>query len=121
MPALLQQRNNPSRSLSKRANKKYKPGAERRHSLETIKIRGGRPLHGNVKVGGSKNDTVAIMAGALLVPGKTVLRNVPRIRDVNTLIEIFSRLGAVCTFLPDGSLEIDASNLSTSVAPNELV
>jgi UDP-N-acetylglucosamine 1-carboxyvinyltransferase len=89
--------------------------------LETIKIRGGRPLSGNVKVGGSKNDTVAIMAGALLVPGKTVLRNVPRIRDVNTLIEIFRRLGAVCTFFPDDSLEIDASNLTTSVAPNELV
>ena len=89
--------------------------------METIKIRGGRPLSGNVKVGGSKNDTVAIMAGALLVPGKTVLRNVPRIRDVNTLIEIFRRLGAVCTFFPDDSLEIDASNLTTSVAPNELV
>jgi len=89
--------------------------------LETIRIRGGKPLHGNVSVGGSKNDTVAIMAGALLVPGKTVLRNVPRIRDVFTLIEIFSRLGAVCNFQDDGTLEIDASNLSTSVAPNDLV
>ncbi len=89
--------------------------------METIKIRGGKPLYGNVTVGGSKNDTVAIMAGALLVPGKTVLRNVPRIRDVYTLIEIFSRLGAVCAFLDDGSLEIDATNLTTSVAPNELV
>ena len=89
--------------------------------METIRIRGGKPLHGNVSVGGSKNDTVAIMAGALLVPGKTVLRNVPRIRDVFTLIEIFSRLGAVCNFQDDGTLEIDASNLSTSVAPNDLV
>jgi UDP-N-acetylglucosamine 1-carboxyvinyltransferase len=89
--------------------------------LESIKIRGGRPLHGYVKVGGSKNDTVAIMAGALLVPGKTVLRNVPRIRDVHTLIEIFSRLGAVCEFLEDDSLVIDASNLTTPVAPNDLV
>jgi UDP-N-acetylglucosamine 1-carboxyvinyltransferase len=89
--------------------------------LETIKIRGGKPLHGNVSVGGSKNDTVAIMAGALLVPGTTVLRNVPQIRDVYTLIEIFNRLGANCTFLPDGSLEIDAANLKTPVAPNDLV
>jgi UDP-N-acetylglucosamine 1-carboxyvinyltransferase len=89
--------------------------------LETIKIRGGKPLNGSVSVGGSKNDTVAIMAGALLVPGKTVLHNVPRIRDVYTLIDIFSRLGAVSRFLADGSLEIDASKLTTSVAPNELV
>ena len=89
--------------------------------METIRIRGGIPLSGSVAVGGSKNDTVAIMAAALLVPGKTILRNVPRIRDVNTLIEIFSRLGAVSTFLQDGSLEIDASNLTTSIAPNELV
>ena len=89
--------------------------------METINICGGKPLHGTVKVGGSKNDTVAIMAGALLVPGKTVLRNVPRIRDVYTLMEIFGRLGAICTFRDDDSLEIDATHLSTSVAPNELV
>ena len=62
--------------------------------METITIRGGKPLNGSVTVRGSKNDTVAIMAGALLVPGKTTLLNVPKIKDVYTLIEIFRRIGA---------------------------
>lgn len=78
-------------------------------------------MHGEVQIGGSKNDSVAIMAAALLVPGKTVLRNVPRIRDVYTLIEIFRRLGAPTSFRFDGALEIDATNLSTSETPHDLV
>ena len=86
-----------------------------------IKIRGGKPLTGSVTVGGSKNDTVAIMAGALLVPGKTILQNVPRIRDVYTLLEIFRRIGASSIFHEDGTLEIDATTLTTSEAPNDLV
>jgi UDP-N-acetylglucosamine 1-carboxyvinyltransferase len=74
-----------------------------------------------VEVGGSKNDAVAIMAGALLVPGKTVLHNVPSITDVFTLMEILRRLGAKADFRIDGALEIDASNLTTSEAPHDLV
>ena len=89
--------------------------------LDKIIIRGGQPLSGIVEVGGSKNDTVAIMAGALLVAGKTVLHNVPRIRDVYTLMEIFRRMGAPTEFRADGALEIDATHLSTSETPHDLV
>jgi len=89
--------------------------------LDRITIQGGQPLSGTVEVGGSKNDSVAIMAAALLIPGKTVLYNVPRIRDVHTLVEIFSHLGAHSQFRSDGALEIDATNLTTSETPQELV
>ncbi len=96
-------------------------GAGRQQYLDKIIIRGGLALHGEVQIGGSKNDTVAIMAAALLVPGKTVLHNVPRISDVNTLNEILRLLGAEVAFREDGALEIDATTLRTSVAPQELV
>src|SRR5262245_31294931 len=89
--------------------------------LDKIYIRGGQPLTGTVEVGGSKNDSVAIMAGALLVPGKTVLYNVPRISDVYTLIEIFRHLGVPARFREDGALEIDATQLTTSETPHDLV
>jgi len=72
--------------------------------LDKIIIRGGLPLHGAVQIGGSKNDTVAIMAAALLIPGKTVLHNVPRIKDVYTLSKIFCHLGAATSFREDGAL-----------------
>lgn len=89
--------------------------------MDKIIIRGGLPLHGAVQIGGSKNDTVAIMAAALLIPGKTVLHNVPRIKDVYTLSKIFCHLGAATSFREDGALEIDATNLTTSETPHELV
>jgi UDP-N-acetylglucosamine 1-carboxyvinyltransferase len=89
--------------------------------LDKITIQGGRPLTGSVEVGGSKNDSIAIMAGALLVPGKTTLRNVPRIRDVYTLIEILRRIGVPAVFHEDGALEIDATQPTTSETPHDLV
>jgi UDP-N-acetylglucosamine 1-carboxyvinyltransferase len=61
------------------------------------------------------------MAGTLLVPGKTVLHNVPRISDVYTLLEIFRYLGAASRFRDDGALEIDATHLTTSETPQDLV
>ena len=89
--------------------------------MDTIFIQGGTPLAGKVEVGGSKNDAVAIMAGTMLMPGKTVLHNVPRISDVDTLLEIFRRLGAAAAFRDDGGLEIDATNLTTTETPHDLV
>ena len=89
--------------------------------MERIYIEGGQPLRGVVTVGGSKNDALAIMAGALLVPGVSVLHNIPRNSDVYTLLEIFRRLGAVSRFRSDGALEIDATCLTTTETPHDLV
>jgi UDP-N-acetylglucosamine 1-carboxyvinyltransferase len=89
--------------------------------LDKIYLLGGQPLRGTVAVGGSKNDTLAILAGTLLVPGKTILHNVPLLSDVYTLMEIFSHLGAKCGFRADGALEIDATRLTTSTTPLHLV
>ncbi len=89
--------------------------------MDTIKIRGGRPLHGSVKVGGSKNDALAIIPAALLVPGITKLRNVPRISDVERLLNILRYLGADTRFLPDGALEIDASAIHRFDTPQDQV
>jgi UDP-N-acetylglucosamine 1-carboxyvinyltransferase len=62
------------------------------------------------------------MAAALLVPGKTVLHNVPHISDVETLLDIFRCIGVVAGFRPDGGLEIDATNITTTTrTPHHLV
>lgn len=92
-----------------------------RRIMDKLTIRGGTPLQGSVKVGGSKNDALAILAGTLLVPGITILQNVPDLSDVKNLLEIFRLLGATSRFRDDGALEIDASRLTTHEAPHELV
>jgi UDP-N-acetylglucosamine 1-carboxyvinyltransferase len=62
--------------------------------VDRIVVQGGARLAGTVKVSGSKNSTLALMACALLAEGETVLHNVPRVRDVDTMAQILSALGA---------------------------
>ncbi|MBC8140113.1 MAG: UDP-N-acetylglucosamine 1-carboxyvinyltransferase [Armatimonadetes bacterium] len=88
-----------------------------------IVVRGGQRLCGTVAIGGSKNAAVALIAGALLAAsGDTVLTNIPRISDIETLAELLSRLGAKVAFEGDGhTIRINASGLHEHKAPVELV
>lgn len=72
-------------------------------------------------VGGAKNAALKMMAAALLASEPSTLTNVPRIRDVETMIEVLSRLGAKVRFASDDTLTIDASRPLTGEAPYELV
>ena len=91
--------------------------------MDRIVIRGGPRLAGEVMASGSKNSTLALMAAALLVDGVTVLRNVPRLRDVDTMLEILQAVGAGAHWLPgDGqAVRIDATTISQPEAPYDLV
>ena len=62
--------------------------------MDRIVVHGGARLEGTVTVSGSKNSTLALMASALLAEGETVLHNVPRVRDVDTMLQILGALGA---------------------------
>ena len=68
--------------------------------MDRIVVRGGRRLAGEVQASGSKNATLALMAAALLTDGETVLRNVPRVRDVATMMKILEALGVRCDVGP---------------------
>jgi len=83
-------------------------------------VRGGRPLAGQVTVSGAKNSALKLMAAALLAPGTSVLHNVPDIQDVHTMMEVLEHLGAVVEFA-DGTMSVDATRVSSQVAPYELV
>ncbi len=62
--------------------------------MDRIIVSGGARLAGEVQISGSKNATLALMAAALLGEGETVLRNVPRLRDVDGMLQILIALGA---------------------------
>ena len=61
--------------------------------LDKLRIAGGTPLHGTIRIQGSKNAALPMMAAALLYPGISVLRNCPRIADVFCMEEILGTLG----------------------------
>ncbi len=89
--------------------------------MDKIYIQGGKRLTGRVRTSGSKNSTVAIMAGAILAEEPVTLRNVPRITDTHTMVELLNSLGAPTRWLDESSVLIDASNILWTEAPYELV
>src|SRR5258706_7115291 len=60
---------------------------------DLIRVEGPARLAGEVPVAGAKNSALKLMAAALLAPGETVLRNVPRITDIAIMAEVLRRLG----------------------------
>ncbi|MHB9035266.1 MAG: UDP-N-acetylglucosamine 1-carboxyvinyltransferase [Armatimonadota bacterium] len=84
-------------------------------------LTGGARLNGTIVSSGSKNGTLAIMAGALLGKGETVLRNVPSIGDVQTMMDMLRALGVKCEEEGNGVVRIDATEIGATEAPYELV
>lgn len=91
--------------------------------MDRIVVRGGRRLTGEVAISGSKNSTLALMAAALLTDDEVVLRNVPRVRDVDGLLAIFEALGAKAGWDPQDShaVRINAATVCRYEAPYDLV
>ena len=65
--------------------------------MDQIIIQGGYPLRGEVHISGAKNSALPILAAALLAEGKSILKNIPRVKDVDTMLKIISSLGAEIT------------------------
>jgi UDP-N-acetylglucosamine 1-carboxyvinyltransferase len=83
-------------------------------------ITGGNPLRGEVRVGGAKNSVLKLMAASLLTPDECLLRNVPRITDVEIMVEVLMRLGAEVEWEGDG-LRIRSGEFPSREAPYQLV
>lgn len=85
-----------------------------------LEIWGGHRLQGNVTISGAKNSALVIMAGALLCSGDCHICNVPNLADVKKMGQVLSALGIRLEQNGD-TLDINASEISTSKAPYELV
>ena len=75
-----------------------------------LKIRGGKKLHGSVNTNTSKNGALSLMNLALLNNGKTIVRNVPKIEEINRLVEVFKEMGVKVNWINDRDLEIIKSD-----------
>ena len=88
--------------------------------MDKIVIRGGERLIGEVEVSGSKNAALPIFAASLLTEGKNRFHNVPKLRDVQTIIKVLNNLG-VEVVEEDGCYRVDATKASNHEAPYDLV
>jgi len=84
--------------------------------MQSFVIEGGRPLSGTVRAAGNKNGALPILAATVMASGPVVLSNVPRIRDVETMVEILAGLGADAAWTGPNEVRVDA----TSVTKTEL-
>src|SRR3954453_6168710 len=87
------------------------PARTRPRLMEKFFIEGGQPLSGEVVPAGNKNAALPILAAAALTADEVVIGNVPRIRDVETMLELLRALGARVEHRNDHEVVIQASDL----------
>jgi len=80
--------------------------------MSKLIIQGGKKLEGEVQISGSKNAALPIIAGTVLIKGKTTLYNVPNIQDVQTMFEIIKDIGGKVT-KKNNKIIIDTSKIHT--------
>ena len=89
--------------------------------MNKLIIKGGIPLSGQVRISGSKNAVLPILAGTLLADSPVIIRNVPHLHDVTTTMELLGRMGVLLTIGEKMSIEVDPTSLENTFAPYELV
>lgn len=86
-----------------------------------LEIIGRKPLNGVVKISGAKNAVLKLMAAALLSNNQCLIRNVPRIRDVETMIGVINGLGAETVWEDESTIRIQVKDGLSYAAPDQYV
>jgi len=89
--------------------------------MATLRISGGRRLSGRVAVEGNKNSALPLLAACLLTDQECVLDNVPRIRDVEVLVDILAGLGATISGVGTSTLRVKCEKVLTDRPDPSLV
>ena len=89
--------------------------------MDKILIEGGRQLKGIVHISGSKNSALPILAATILGDSPSLIKNVPPLADVDTMLQILEFLGAKVKRPASGQILVDPTTINTTVAPYDLV
>lgn len=97
-------------------------GANQRYlePMPTFIVSGGHELSGSIRPAGNKNAALPVLAATLMSSEPVTIGNVPRIRDVATLLEIMESLGASVTWTGPGTVRVDAANVQAGNLDPEL-
>jgi UDP-N-acetylglucosamine 1-carboxyvinyltransferase len=89
--------------------------------MDKLVIKGGRALSGELRISGSKNAGLPILAATLLADEPITIGNLPHLNDVTTMIELLGSMGVTLTVGEKLSVEVDANTINQFSAPYELV
>ncbi|PAQ15267.1 UDP-N-acetylglucosamine 1-carboxyvinyltransferase [Bacillus sp. FJAT-42315] len=85
--------------------------------MEKLKIVGGRPLRGTIKVDGAKNSAVALVPATILAESPVTIEGLPDISDIHMLKGLLEEIGGEVTF-KDGEMQVDPTNMIAMPLPN---
>ncbi len=105
------------------------PGVRQKEPMDRILIRGGRPLHGSIPIGGAKNAALPLMAAALLTDRTLTLSNLPHLVDIVSMANLLAELGVDMRMNghapQDGhagrTFDLACADLRSATAPYDLV
>src|SRR6185295_13889138 len=80
--------------------------------MQSFVIEGGRPLSGSVRAAGNKNGALPILAATVLASEPVTLSNIPRIRDVETMLELLADIGAEVGWTGPNEVRVDTTGVS---------
>ncbi len=89
--------------------------------MDKLIIKGGGPINGEIRISGSKNSALPILAATLLSETPMVIGNLPHLNDVTTMLALLRSMGLAVTLNEKMSVEIDANTIKEYTAPYELV
>lgn len=89
--------------------------------MDKLIVRGSPPIAGQVRISGSKNSALPILAATLLADGAVHLSNLPHLNDVTTMLALLRCMGVGVTIDECMSVEVDQSNVNEFSAPYDLV
>jgi UDP-N-acetylglucosamine 1-carboxyvinyltransferase len=89
--------------------------------MEKIIVKKSSNLHGNIKVDGSKNSILPILAATLLCPEECIIHDIPNLQDVKIMCGLLEALGAKVEKTETNTLKVTAENITTCEAPYELI
>src|SRR5216684_1486697 len=112
-----------TREFAPSVGRAAEPLASANFEMDKFRIRGGKPLHGTVKISGAKNSALPAMAAALLTSEPVTLHNIPKVRDLITMSKLLAFMDAKVsvTEVPASDYVIEAPSLNHAEAPYELV
>ncbi len=89
--------------------------------MDIFKIEGPVKLSGSIRINGSKNAALPIMAATILAPGKSTIQDVPDLADINVLKVLLDSLGATVETRENGEIDIDTSVIDNPVGEYDIV
>lgn len=89
--------------------------------MDRLIITGGQRLDGDIRISGSKNSSLPILAATMLAEEPVTIGNLPHLQDVTTLIELMGRMGVQLVIDDRMQVEVDVSTIKEFHAPYELV